>query len=411
MKQLVSLAFTHKNLTLDQVGELHVPIDNYSGFFEQLKSVLQYEEVFYLSTCNRVEFVFVFPSQFKAHDIAQKVLSNFDCKNQPELIMDGVEYYLGNDVVKHLISVASSVESLIVGEREIITQVRNAFENCRNHKLCGDTIRLLIRSVIETAKKVYANTLISENPVSIVSLTFRELKKLNPNKDDRILMIGAGVTNTNFCRFLVKYGFNNIVVFNRTLENAKKLVRETGGLAKSLDEINSYTDGFDILISCTSSDEEIITQKIYQGLTQNETSKKIIIDLAIPKDISSEVIEKNSVHYFSIDQMKIISEKNLKIRKKELVKAFEIIDSGVLLFAKMQKERNVELAMKEVPKQVKKIRQFAINSLYKDDLKKLNEDERELVDKVIGYMEKKYISGPMKLAKEIILSEIRDNDL
>lgn len=412
LKHIVSLAFTHKKLPLDLIGVLHIPLDLQKDFLSRVKKKINCEELFYLTTCNRVEFVLVFndSSNYEANT-KTVLLQCFDKIQKLEPYISGVSEFHNKEAVRHLMSVAASVDSLIVGEREIISQVRSAYEHCNEAGLTQDTIRLLIRTVIENAKKVYAQTSIAKNPVSIVSLAFRELKSLTTQKDARILVVGAGSTNKTFCRFLVKYGFENFYIFNRSLSNAKKLANEVNGQAYDLKDLHAFNEGFDVLIACTSSDHELIDIQLYEKILNNDRSKKIIIDLGIPRDVSTDIINNYQVHYISIDQMKKISSQNLKIRKKELEKANLIIEQGVSIYQKMQKEREVEIAMRNVPEEVKKIKRFALNELYRKDLQGLDHDSREIIDKVLGYMEKKYISGPMKMAKEIILSEINEDEI
>ena len=121
--------------------------------------------------------------------------------------------------------VASSVDSLIIGEREILRQLRTAYDACRRAKLTGDSIRLAIKISVETAKRVYSNTKIGEKPVSVVSMAMRELENKQIDKNARILLIGAGQTNTLVAKFLKKFGYSNYTIFNRSLENGQKLAK------------------------------------------------------------------------------------------------------------------------------------------------------------------------------------------
>ena len=289
--------------------------------------------------------------------------------------------------------------------REIITQVRNAFEASRANGLTGDFIRLLVKKVIETAKKVYTETNISKKPISVVSLAYQKLKSYNIALDSRFLIVGAGLTNTTMCKFLKKHGFNNFVVFNRSLENGKNLALELEAASYSLNELSGYKKGFDVLITCTGSNIPIIDQTIYNNLLNGEESRKTIIDIAIPRDVDANVVSNHDLRYISIDLLQKISDDNLKIRSKEVVQVKKILSRAIQDFVDLTRERNVELAMKEVPQQVKEIRRAAMSEVFKQDIDNMDPETREVLDKVLGYVEKKYISGPMKLAKEIILKK------
>jgi glutamyl-tRNA reductase len=292
---------------------------------------------------------------------------------------------------------------MIVGEREIITQVRNAYDSARANDLSGDTLRIMMRHTIETAKKVYTNTSIAQRPVSIVSLAYHQLRDMNIPMDSRILIIGAGVTNTNMGRFLKKHGFTNFHVFNRTFEKAERLACDLDGTPQPLSELKSFKDGFDIIITCTASESHILTPEIYAQLLQNERTRKVVIDIAIPQDLSPEIIAKHNVHHISVEVLQKISNENLKARSKEVEHVHEIISEAVHEFEHIYKERSVEIAMREVPTKVKQIRDTALNEVFKHDLTNLDDEARELLENIMGYMEKKYISMPMIMAKEIIL--------
>ena len=309
------------------------------------------------------------------------------------------------EAIRHLFNVASSIDSLIVGEREIITQVRNAYEKSNEQSLTGDLIRIIIKQTIETAKDVYTQTNIARNPVSVVSLAYQALKNFGVKPDARVLIIGAGVTNTNMARFLKKHGLSNFAVFNRSVENAKKLSEEIGGKAYPLSALKEYKEGFDVLLTCTASSEIIITSEIYQSLLSSEKTKKIVIDLAVPNDFDVSICKDFPVHLIEIDSLQEIAKENMQRRAKELEACNAIIEKRLNDFNAIYKTRKVELAMREVPQKVKEIREMAINTVFAKDIEQLDEQSREVLDKVIKYFEKKYISVPMKMAKDILLDE------
>lgn len=264
-------------------------------------------------------------------------------------------------------------------------------------------MRLLTTHVIQTAKKVYTETSIATKPVSVVSLAYHKLKALNIPLDSKILIIGSGSTNSNMCKFLKKHGFSNFVVFNRTLSNAVPLANELNASFYPLSELANYNQGFDVLLTCTGADHNVVSLDLYEQLLQGDTDKKTVIDIAIPQDISPEVISNHNLNYLSIDFLQKISNDNLKVRVNEVAHVKEIVKTSLMRFVSLIQERNVELAMIDVPKQVKAITENALDEVFKRDMEDLDPEAREVLDKVLGYVEKKYISGPMKLAKEIIL--------
>jgi glutamyl-tRNA reductase len=134
--------------------------------------------------------------------------------------------------------------------------------------------------------------------------------------------------------------------------------------------------------------------------------KKIVIDIAIPQDLNPIIAENHALTHISVDVLQKISNQNLKERTKEVDHVMQIIELALVEFRTKVKERDVEVAMKSVPKQVKDIKATAINDVFKTEIENMDEQSREVLEKVMGYMEKKYISGPMKLAKKIILDNV-----
>lgn len=407
MRDIHILAFTHRQLEVSQIGLLHIQPDDQKERLNKLKSVANLDELMFLSTCNRVEYIFKTDKEVDESFIVNFIKTlypNFDDKTV-YLFAASYEYYLEINAVKHLLKVASSVDSMIVGEREIITQVRKSFNECKDYGLTADSIRLLIRYTIETAKRIYTETNIAQRPVSVVSLAYQTLRERNIPLDSRILVIGAGVTNTNMLRFLKKHGFKDFTIFNRTLKKGQKLANEVNGTTFSLTELANYNKGFDVIITCTGADEAIITKPIYEQLLNGEKTPKTVLDLAIPHDLDDSIPDSFAMEHISIDHLQVISRKNLKERTREIIHVDQIIAESVLAFRKLCKEREVELAMKEVPQKVKEIKSTALKHVFAKEIASLDSESKETIEKIIAYLEKKYISLPMKMAKEILLDK------
>ena len=405
LKYLHTIAFTHRNFEVTKIGLLHVPLDEQHPRLNPIKRRFELEELLMLSTCNRVEFSFVYKGVVDTEFMHQFLRAIYPSLGEEDLtsFVIKLEHYQGMNAVDHAMSVASSIDSMIIGEREIITQVRQAYEHCASIGLTGDLLRIINRHVVETAKKVYTRTSISTKPVSVVSLAYHQLKRLQIPLDARFLIIGAGVTNTTMGRFLKKHGFKNFAVFNRTLEKARLLANELGGLAYPLQELHLYRDGFDVIISCTGADHHVITPALYEQLLQGDQRPKTVIDIAIPQDLDPEIIAKHPVKHISVSLLQQISHENLQERSKELAHVELILNKAHKEFEQVLQVRHVELAMRAVPEEIKRIKADAVNEIFKDEINSLDAQSREVLEKVLGYVEKKYIAGPMKLAKEILV--------
>ncbi|MGB3947257.1 MAG: glutamyl-tRNA reductase [Bacteroidia bacterium] len=406
MEKFKIIAFTHKSTDINDIGRFHIEDADLQARLQFLKQNVGLDELLYLSTCNRVEFIIS-----SSESVNSIFLDNFFVSFNPAWTDTEIKWakanaqvFEGSAALTHLFSVASSIDSLVVGEREIITQVRNAYEKCNEYGLTGDLIRLAIKKTVEVAKEVYTHTNIARNPVSVVSLAYRKLRELNVKQDARFLIIGSGVTNSTMAKYLKKHKFANFTIFNRTLANAQTLANELNGKAYPLSALENYKEGFDIIVTCTGAAESIITPAIYKNLVGNDKSKKIVIDLAIPNDLDTEILNNYDVNLIAINNLQEVAKENLMAREQELEACNLIIEKNVAEFQQLLKARKVELAMSEVPRKVKEIREAA-NEVFAKDLSNLDTQSKEVLDKILAYMEKKYISVPMKLAKEIMLSK------
>ncbi|PWG79169.1 glutamyl-tRNA reductase [Pararcticibacter amylolyticus] len=406
MKQLKVLAFTHQQIDLKDLGKFVICNQTLSVRLNSVREKFDIPEIFYIGTCNRVEFVFC-ASVTVTPGFVKDFIQTLDFCIQDEKLDDfvsKVKVYEDVEAFNHLLRVSCSLESLVVGEKEILAQVRKGYETCRAAGFTGDYMRLFMSHVVKTAKEVYTDTKISKNPVSVVSLAYRKLRDLNMCSNSRILIIGAGETNKNISKYLQKHKFSNFAIFNRTLSKAQELAKDLNGEAFGIEDLKNYKKGFDVIITCTSCVEPIITNEIYQSLLNGETNKKVIVDLAIPNDTDQEVLEKNPVHFIEVRSLQEVANQNMQERYQELVHAEHIIEQNINEFKPILKQRRIELAMREVPLKIKEIRHVAVNSVFADDIQQLDSNSKEVLERIINYMEKKYISVPMVMAKEILVN-------
>jgi glutamyl-tRNA reductase len=406
LKHLKVLAFTHQQIDLKELGKLVICNQTLTSRLNRVREKYDIPEIFYIGTCNRVEFVFS-ASQELTFDFVKDFIQTLNFCIPGDRIDDfvsKVSTYEDEQAFNHLLRVSCSLESLVVGEKEILAQVRKSYETCRKLGFTGDYMRMVMSHVVKTAKEVYTQTKISKNPISVVSLAYRKLRDLNMCSNSRILIIGAGETNKNICKYLQKHKYSDFAIFNRTLENAELLAADLNGRAYSLDELSTYKKGFDVIVTCTSAVNPILTKSIYESLLNGDTDKKVIVDLAIPNDTCPEVLASYPVHFIEVRSLQEVANLNMQERYHELVHAEQIIEVSINEFRPLLKQRQIELAMREVPNKIKEIRSVAMNSVFADDIGQLDTNSREILEKVMNYMEKKYISVPMVMAKEILVN-------
>jgi len=407
LEYLKVIAFTHHHIDLKSLGKLVICDQSLDSRLKNVQAELPVSEIFYIGTCNRVEFVFL-TKEKTDKEFVTRFLTVLDMGLPPEFMerfLDNVTVYENEEAFNHLLRTSCSLESLVVGEKEILAQIRKAYENCRDAGFTGDYMRMIMDRVVKTAKEVYTHTNISKNPVSVVSLAYRKLKELNMCGNSRILIIGAGETNQNIAKYLNKHKYSNFSIFNRTFSKAESLAEELGGKAYPLAALEDFNEGFDVIITCTGSTEAIINEALYAKLLNGDQGKKVIVDLAIPNDVTPAVIHNNPVHYIEVESLKEVARKNIQERYNELVHAEEIISNNITEFFSVLKQRRIELAMQEVPRKIKEIKNTAINGVFADEISQMDEASREVLERVMNYMEKKYISVPMVMAKEILVNQ------
>jgi len=401
------LTVTHKRTSLKEIGKFvikHIDQDDLRKRLHNLQETLGLKELLYLSTCNRTMYFFVNDEPLDVafqHRFFQQVNPELNIKQ----LEQNLQAYEGEDALQHLYSVAASVDSLVVGEREILRQLREAYDRCHEWKMTGDDIRLAIQYAVAAAKDVYASTRIGEKPVSVVSLAIQKLLRTNPAKDSRILLIGAGQTNALVAKFLVKHHFENITVFNRSLNKAQQLANFVDGQAFSLEDLQTYSEGFDCIIVCTGSIKPIIDAPLYEQLRAGEDSPKLIIDLAIPHNVAKEARNLSGLNYIEIEDLRLLAKENLAFREKEVHQVQALLAQHLSDFPTHYKQRQLEKAMSSVPTEIKAIKAHAMNTVFRKEVENLDDETRMLLEKMLTYMEKKCIGIPMKAAREAVITQ------
>lgn len=397
------LTLTHRQVPLESIGKAIVREEDARQALQLLKDRFAWEEVMYLATCNRVLYFFYSTAPLPdalAKDVLAAIRPDHDAETLAALAAD-MRLLHGADAIQHLLEVASSMDSLVVGEREIIRQLREAYERCRDAQLTGDHIRLLMRFTLETAKEVYASTGIGEKALSVVALAFQRLQESGLRPQARILLVGAGQTNALMAKFLFKYGFQNVTVFNRTLAKAQAVAEYLEGLALPLDALGHYTGGFDALIVCTGAAKPLITPELYRHLLAGDTSRKMLIDLAVPNNVDARVPEQFTVTYVDVESLREKARENLEYRETERQKAALILSARVREFRDLWHQRQVERAILPLVDDVKAAKERAFETVFAKDFSALDPAARELVRQMMDYLEKKSVAAAMRTMKEV----------
>ena len=167
-----------------------------------------------------------------------------------------------------------------------------------------------------------------------------------------------------------------------------------------MDHLYQYNESFDAMIVCTGATQAIIDKTLFDQLLNGCEKEKLVIDLAIPNNVSQEVIDTANINYIEIDNLRQLANANLSFREKEVGNGKEIISENLKSFTTLYKERQIELALKNIPQEIKKVKTHAMDNVFKKELEELDADTLDLLDRMMSYMEKRCISIPMKAAKD-----------
>jgi glutamyl-tRNA reductase len=394
-------SFNHTKYPLKEVGKFQLPENDFE-VLHMLKAKYGIDELQYLNTCNRVELI-LHSENFSDRNFPALFSDLYQGEDLCEINFDQLEVYSGKQAVRHWLSVASSLKSLVLGEREILTQCRSSFDKSKHELLSGDSLRMLNTAAVETAKNIFTNTGVATRPVSVVFLAFRELlRKVNILSDKNILLVGFGQTNQTMLKFLEKEGCKNISIINRSEEKVKDQVADKYPYysleALANDELGNQK--FDAIVSCTSATKAVLSLEFVKKHLQ-ESKKTALVDLALPSDYASEIPELYNEAFIGIESLKAESLRNLEERKSELDACESIIEDRLSEFNKLYNERLAIKAFKDIPTEIARIKEKAISEVFAKDINALSDQEKLVVNQILDYMERKCVAVPMKVAKKV----------
>ena len=304
--------------------------------YAQLQALYPQLEVVILSTCNRVELYLAQQPGLTLPDLPQlaQFLSEFHGVPQDEFVGELHELQ-GPPVVRHLFEVTSSLDSMVLGEPQIVNQVKEAYRVAEENEVCGPLTHALFQGAIRTSSRVRTETRLAEGKVSIASVAVGEFaRNIFDSFDDKlVLVIGAGEMAQETLRYLKDAGTQNIMVVNRNLERALRLAEEFGGTAAPWSDLDAWLGKADVIVSTTGADAPIIERKRFQAARAHRTDRaSIVLDLGAPRDFDPKVGRLDNVYLYDIDSLQQTCEENRKARGREIHKAHQIIEEEVSTF-------------------------------------------------------------------------------
>ena len=340
MRDFVVVGLSHRTAPVEVRERLAVAPSDLQRELREIATNSGLEEALLISTCNRVELYATSANPLEAAREAKQTLT----KRLGDAGGEGVLYQeRGVDAVRHVFRVASSLDSLVVGEPQILGQVKDAFDAANEAGTIGTLLGRCFTQAFATAKRVRNETGIAEGTVSVSSIACELAKKIFGNLEGRqTLLLGAGEMGESAARSLRQTG-TNLHIINRSEERAQMLAIACDGRAVPYERLATELSDADVVIASTASPQFILTPQLMKGIVRTRRHRPLfIIDIAVPRDVDPRVGNMDNVFVYDVDDLQQVAEENLAVRAREAALAERIIEDEVESFLSWR--RSLELA-------------------------------------------------------------------
>ncbi len=339
---LLTLGINHTTAPIEVRERVAINKQNLGHALKKLITVPEVDEAAIISTCNRTE---LYCEVNHVDEGKQEILSwlnsfhNLSASDTQPYIYD----HLDDSVVRHIFRVASGLDSMVLGEPQILGQLKSAYQDAVQADTLGRNLNQLFQRSFNVAKKVRTNTEIGTNPVSVASAAVALSKNIFSDfKKHSALLLGAGETIELAAEHLKSAGIGNVVVANRSVERAQILADKVGGRGVSLSYVGEALAQSEIVITATASTLPILGKGLVESALKQRKHKPIfMVDLAVPRDIEPEVAKLADVYLYTIDDLQNVIEDNIKSRQQAANEAESIIDHEVQEFSQWLRGQGV----------------------------------------------------------------------
>jgi glutamyl-tRNA reductase len=366
----------------------------------KFKGLSDIKEAIILSTCNRVELYANVTDAGKASGSIKDFLSEFH--NIKRSSLDNALYiYDDVDAVRHIFRVASSLDSMVVGEPQILGQLKDAFELALSKKTTGILLNKLMKKAISVAKRVRTETRIAENAVSISFAAVELAKKIFTDLSKRVFMLlGAGEMAELAAKHLIGNGVKEVLVSNRTYERACELADEFKGRPVKFEEFIQEMVCADIVICSTGAPEYILTKSQMQKVMKERKQRQVfIIDISVPRNIDPEVNDLDNVYLYNVDDLQGVVDTNMFERQKEAEKAERIVEEEIEIFTRWQSSLDSVPTIVALRERAEEIKKEELDKLL-NKLPVIGEKEKEAIEYMATALVNKLIHPPTAALKE-----------
>ncbi|MBI1852291.1 MAG: glutamyl-tRNA reductase [Planctomycetes bacterium] len=366
---------------------------------ERLRSDLGLREGVILSTCNRVEVYGAFDGADVRAERVATFLENFhglsSGTTSPYLYA-----YQGLDVARHLFRVASALDSMVVGETQILGQVRDAYQIAASHGATGKILNALFQNALKVGKEVQSTTQITSGHTSMAAVAvdfarriFRDLAGLN------VLVVGAGEMGETVLRHLQSERIGRIVIANRSIERARDVASRYSGEAMGIDRLEKTIGESDIVLACAGGDSFLIGVEMVEAALHARRKRPIyFVDIAVPRSIEPAVHELDNAYLYDVDDFEEVVTRNVESRAQEVVRCETIVDHAVRQFGRELHVFAVDPLVSDMAKEFERIRQAELERVLQK-LPHLGDADRAEVEALTQRLTGKLLHRPLQNLK------------
>jgi glutamyl-tRNA reductase len=382
---LIGITINHRTSPIEIRESVHLSRNEIVEFIPQLREV--FSDCVVISTCNRTE-IFGLPSIYSisTNSIIESLLKY---KPVAEIKPEHFSKYFSCGAVKHLFNVASGIDSLVIGDSQILGQVKEAFEISDDMNFAGPVFHRLFETAIKVGKRTIKETGIGEGAVTVSYAAVQVVEKIFAGLEKKsALVVGAGETGELAALHLKDKGIGKIVISNRTLERAESLAEKVHGEIVPFQLIKEHLNNYDIIISATSAENFIIGyQDIVNTMKKRKGAPIVIMDIAVPRDIDPEVKKVDNVFYHDMDSLKIIVDQNLQRRRNEIPNVEKIIMEEMIGFFGWYNTLEVVPTIKSLRSFFDQIRSDELdkikNKVSEEDFSKIEDMTRRMIGRLL----------------------------
>jgi glutamyl-tRNA reductase len=399
MLEIVLLGLNHKTAPVALRECLAFSPDETSAILRAFLESPVISEAVLVSTCNRVEILMATGDKSSAVRTAKMFLSEF--KKLPASEFEQSLYiHKGDDAVRHIFRVASSLDSMVVGEPQILGQIKEAYKLATLKKTSGVILNKLFHRTFFVAKRVRSETGIGDHAVSISYAAVELGRKIfGAFEGKKVLLIGAGEMAELAVEHLMRNSAGDILVANRTFETGVKLAKRFKGSAIRFEEIPDSLERVDIVISSTGSTDYVLTRGQVKAIIRRRRNRPIFfIDIAVPRNIDPEINRLTNSYVYDIDDLKGIIDESIENRNKEAIKGERIVDEAVIGFMQWYDNLDVVPTIVALREKMDAIAQTEIKKTL-HALKHLSDDDRQAITRMTSAMINKILHDPLLLLK------------